>query len=254
MVVLRSVLVWSYFLASLPVLWAVSAVIWLVALPFDPRRRAMHAFTCWWGAHYVGLVRAWEVTVEGREHIDPGRTYVLAPNHQSALDILLLFRIHRHFKWISKREAFKLPIVGWVLWMNDYVGVVRGDPRSIQRMMEDCTRHLQNGSSIMIFPEGTRSRDGRLRKFKHGAFTLACKARVPVIPIAIEGSFTALPKSALLLQSPPQGKRLQIVVRILEPIDPASANNDPATLQDLVRNRLVHEVAAIRNVPPDDVD
>jgi len=68
----------------------------------------MHAFTCWWGGHYVGLMRAWEVTVEGREHIDPDRTYVLAPNHQSALDILLLFRIQRHFKWISKREAFKL--------------------------------------------------------------------------------------------------------------------------------------------------
>jgi len=254
MVVLRSLLVWSYFLASLPVLWAISAVIWLVALPFDPRRRAMHAFTCWWGGHYVGFVRAWDVTVEGRDHIDPGRTYVLAPNHQSALDILLLFRIHRHFKWISKREAFKLPIIGWVLWMNDYVGVVRGDPRSIQRMMEDCEHHLRNGSSIMIFPEGTRSLDGRLRKFKHGAFTLACRAKVPVVPIAIEGTFTALPKSAFLLQSKPEGGRLPIVVRALEPIDPETADNDPAKLQEIVRKRLVEEVAAIRGAAIDEVD
>jgi 1-acyl-sn-glycerol-3-phosphate acyltransferase len=254
MVVLRSLLVWSYFLASLPVLWTVSALIWLAALPFDPRRTAMHAFTCWWGAHYVRLVRAWNVVIEGREHINPNRTYVLAPNHQSALDILLLYGIHRHFKWIAKREAFKIPIIGWVLWMNDYVGVVRGESRSIQRMMEECERHLRSGSSIMIFPEGTRSLDGRLRKFKHGAFTLACKARVPIVPIAIEGSFTALPKSAFLLQSTPEGGRLRIVVRALPPVDPETAKGDPAELQELVRTRLVEEVATIRGAAIDEVD
>jgi 1-acyl-sn-glycerol-3-phosphate acyltransferase len=243
---------WGYFVLSLPILWVVAVVLWLVTFPFDHRRRILHMFTCWWGSHYAHLVPTWRIVVEGRHNIDPDKTYVLTPNHQSAVDILVLFALHRHFKWVSKREAFKLPFIGWNMWMNDYVGLRRGERRSIARMMDECRRHLRNGSSIMIFPEGTRSLDGKLRKFRHGAFTLACEAGVPIVPIVMEGTFEALPKHGFLLRSKGSG-RAPIWMRVLEPISPSEVGGDRDVLMARVRARLAAEIASLRGVTVEDV-
>lgn len=251
MVLLRSLVLWGYFLLSLPVLWLVGVLIFLTTLPFDRRRRLLHAFTCWWGGHYARLVPFWDIQVRGVEHIDRQGVYVLASNHQSAVDIMVLFNLHRHFKWIAKREAFKLPFIGWNMWMNDYVALRRGDSGSIARMMEDSRKHLQRGSSIMIFPEGTRTRDGKLRKFKHGAFSLACDADVPVVPIVVEGSFTALPKHALMLRSE-QGT-IPIKVHVLPPIHPHEVDGDRDRLQARVRGAMAEEIAGLRGVDPGEV-
>jgi len=131
-------------------------------------------------------------------------------NHQSLLDILVLFRLFVHFKWVSKVELFRTPCVGWNMTLNRYIRLRRGDPESITTMMRDAERTLAEGSSLMIFPEGTRSADGRLKPFKHGAFTLALRARVPLLPIVIEGTSDALPKRGFVLQG-----RHAIRIRVL---------------------------------------
>ena len=99
------------------------------------------------------------------------------------LDILVVYGLFRPFKWVSKAELFRVPVVGWNMWLNDYVPVLRGDRESIREMMDRCRAHLARGAPVMIFPEGTRSRDGRLGSFKDGAFRLAIEAGCPVIPI-----------------------------------------------------------------------
>jgi 1-acyl-sn-glycerol-3-phosphate acyltransferase len=134
-------------------------------------------------------------------------------NHQSFLDILILFRLFRHFKWVSKAEMFRIPCIGWNMSLNRYVKLRRGSPESIAHMMAACEKHLAQGSSIMIFPEGTRSEDGRLRSFKHGAFTLARNANVPLLPIVVEGTAHALPKHGFVLRG-----RHAIRVRVLPEI------------------------------------
>jgi 1-acyl-sn-glycerol-3-phosphate acyltransferase len=204
---------WAFIVVSSALLFPVALLIWAVTAPFDRRLRVQHLFTCWWASLYSWLNPLWRVKVEGREHIAPGRTYVMVANHQSFLEIQILFRLFRHFKWVSKAEMFRIPAIGWNMALNRYVKLRRGSPESIALMMAACEKHLAEGSSIMIFPEGTRSEDGRLRSFKHGAFTLARSAKVPLLPIVVEGTAHALPKHGFVLRG-----RHAIRVRVLPEI------------------------------------
>ncbi|MEY4514082.1 MAG: hypothetical protein RLZZ450_6204 [Pseudomonadota bacterium] len=217
-----------------------------LSAPFDRERKLLHMYTSAWAYHYVKLLPLWKTHFEGVEHIKPGRTYVIVANHQSLGDILVLFGLFRHFKWVSKREIFKVPFIGWNMAMNDYVGLTRGDAASIERMLDECRRHLRAGSSVMLFPEGTRSVDGELKGFKHGAFTLAKELSLDVVPIVIEGTRDALPKQGLLLRQP---KPLQIYVRVLPPVSPDAADT-PKALSDLVRGQMLRELDDMRGRAP----
>ena len=242
---LLTVSFWSYMLVSNPVLWAGAVVIFLVTVPFDPKRKVLHLYTCAWAFHYVKLMPVWSTTFEGTEHIVPGRTYVLVANHQSLGDILVLFGLFKHFKWVSKAEIFKVPFIGWNMRMNDYVHLVRGDAASIDKMLEACRRHLRSGSSVMMFPEGTRSVDGEIKPFKRGAFALAKELGVELVPIVVDGTHDALPKHGLMLRQ--QGV-LQMRIKVLAPVSPDAADSVQA-LSDLVREQMVRELAQLRSAP-----
>jgi 1-acyl-sn-glycerol-3-phosphate acyltransferase len=210
---LLSTVFWIFLVVSSLLCFPVALVIWAVTAPFDRRRAVLHQFTCFWASLYTWLNPAWPVVVSGREHIRPDATYVMVANHQSLLDILVLFRLFVHFKWVAKIELFKIPCIGWNMSLNRYVRLRRGDPESIARMMRTCEERMAEGSSIMMFPEGTRSADGRLKPFKHGAFTLAKTVRAPLLPIVVEGTADALPKRGFVLQG-----RHHIRVRVLPEI------------------------------------
>jgi 1-acyl-sn-glycerol-3-phosphate acyltransferase len=210
---LLSTVFWIFLVVSSLLCFPVALVIWAVTAPFDRRRAVLHQFTCFWASLYTWLNPAWPVVVNGREHIRRDATYVMVANHQSLLDILVLFRLFVHFKWVAKVELFKIPCIGWNMSLNRYVRLRRGDPESIARMMRTCEERMAEGSSIMMFPEGTRSADGRLKPFKHGAFTLAKTVRAPLLPIVVEGTADALPKRGFVLQG-----RHHIRVRVLPEI------------------------------------
>jgi 1-acyl-sn-glycerol-3-phosphate acyltransferase len=210
---LLSTLFWVFLVISSLLCFPVALLLWAATAPFDRRRAALHQFTCFWASLYTWLNPAWRVTIAGREHIRRDTSYVMVANHQSLLDILVLFRLFVHFKWVAKIELFKIPCIGWNMSLNRYVKLRRGDPESIARMMRTCEERIVEGSSIMMFPEGTRSADGRLRPFKHGAFTLAQRARIPLLPIVVEGTADALPKRGFVLQG-----RHRIRVRVLPEI------------------------------------
>lgn len=222
-----SLLWWAFLVVTCILLFPVAVVIWAVTAPFDRRLRLLHRFTCWWASLYSWVNPAWTVRIEGRERIRPDATYVMIANHQSFVDILVLFRLFAHFKWVSKVEIFRLPFIGWNMALNRYVALRRGDRRSIAAMMQACLDRLDEGSSIMIFPEGTRSVDGRLKPFKAGAFTLAKRARVPILPIVVEGTARALPRRGFVLQG-----RHHIHVRVLDEV-PYETFAD-ATVEELV--------------------
>ncbi len=230
-----SVVFWSYLALSSAVLWPFAVVIWAVSRPFDPRLTVLHKFTCWWGYHYIQLNPLWNVEIEGSEKLPSDAAAVIVANHQSAGDILMLFGLRRHFKWVSKASVFRVPFIGWNMRLNDYVGLRRGNTRSIARMMDDCRRHLRAGSSVMMFPEGTRSPDGEIKRFLAGAFALASEEEVPVIPVVLDGTMEVLPKRGLLFRGR-FGQR--VTVRVLDPIGP-----DPTLrvgqLRKLVRDRMV---------------
>ena len=210
---LLSLLFWSFLTLSSLALFPVAVLIWALTRPFDPKLRLLHQFTCFWGSLYTWLNPAWPVTIEGREKIDPREAYVMVANHLSMLDILVLFRLFSHYKWVSKIENFRVPCIGWNMSLNRYVKLRRGDRSSVMQMVRECIAHLERGSSIMMFPEGTRSPTGRLRSFKTGAFEIALAARRPVLPIVIQGTHHALPKRGVVLRG-----RHPIRVSVLDPV------------------------------------
>ena len=234
-----SYLLWLLIIVGSPILFVGAFVVWLVTFAFDRRLRVLHLYSCWWASIYTYIFPYWFVSVRNRERLRNDRAYVVVSNHQSLLDILVLFRLYRHFKWVSKAVIFRLPFIGWNMSMNRYIAIRRGDPKDAVRMMNACGAALEGGSSILIFPEGTRSLDGELREFRHGAFTLALRHRVPIVPIVLDGTLDALPKHGIVSPG------ADIVIQVLDPI-PIEGFEDVDTLRDHVRSVMAKELIRLR--------
>jgi 1-acyl-sn-glycerol-3-phosphate acyltransferase len=235
-----SLLFWGFLMLSSLLLFPLSVLIWLVTLPFDRRKRVLHGFTCFWASLYTWLNPFWRVHIEGRERLHESSPAVIVANHLSLVDILVLFRLHTHYKWVSKIENFRVPLIGWNMTLCDYIPLRRGNRQSVRTMMRQCDAALQGGSSIVMFPEGTRSPSGRLRDFKTGAFEIAARNGVPIQPVVIRGTSDALPKRGFVLQG-----RHPISVRVLDPIPPeAYRGEDPEALTKRVRELFLRELAS----------
>lgn len=231
-----STLFWAFVVLTSILLFPVAVVLWALTAPFGRRRVLLHQFTCFWASLYTWLNPLWPVTVQGREHVERGATYVMVANHLSLLDILVLFRLFRHYTWVSKAENFRVPCVGWNMTLNAYIPLKRGDRESVMAMLTRAEADLRDGISVMIFPEGTRSRDGAMRPFKAGAFELAVATGCPVLPIALAGTGDALPRRGFVLQG-----RHPITLTVLPPID--STGLDAAELSERTREAIAAQLA-----------
>ena len=220
-------------------------VIKLVTMAVDRRLVVLQQFTCFWGALYTWIIPAWKIRIQGREHLDSKKARVVVSNHQSLLDILVLFNLFFHFKFVSKSEIFKVPLIGWNMRLNRYVELKRGDKRSIAKMMTDCKQALSQGSSVLIFPEGTRSPDGQIRSFKTGAFILALDQQAPIQPIVISGTNQALPKYSINFHG-----RCDIRVRVLPEIPYKEfAHLSVEDTTEMVREKMIREFEDLRSGP-----
>ena len=235
--VLGSVLFWLFVLLTSLLMFPLAVVLWLLTLPFGPRRVLLHRFTCFWASLYTWCNPLWRVRIEGKANIRPGQEYVLVANHLSIADILVLFRLFVDFKWVSKAEVFRAPLIGWNMALNGYVPVRRGERASVAKMMTACRRALRTGSSLMIFPEGTWSVDGKLRPFKPGAFELAHEEGVAIVPIVIRGSGDAMPATGFTIRG-----RCQISVTVLPEVPVTTVESmAPTELAGVVRELITSE-------------
>jgi 1-acyl-sn-glycerol-3-phosphate acyltransferase len=221
---------WALIALTCPVFFAGALVVFALTVLFDRRRLVLHLYSSAWATFYVRMNPLWRLRVTGRDRLPWRGGAVLVANHASLVDILVLFDLFRPYKWVSKAENFKLPFIGWNMRLNDYVPLVRGDRVSVVAMLEHCARHLERGCPVLMFPEGTRSEDGRLKAFKDGAFELAATHGVPVIPIAVHGTGRALPKHGLVLE--------EHVDAHIEVLAPLALSSDPAALRDEARRRI----------------
>lgn len=206
-------LFWLFVIVTSILIFPFAVLTWALTASFDPRRRALHMLTCFWASLYTWFNPWWRVSISGRDHIDRKQTYVIVANHQSLIDVLVVFRLFVLFTWVSKVENFRVPIIGWNMRMNRYIELRRGDRASGSRMLDQCTAELAGGTSVMMFPEGTRTRTGQLQAFKPGAFELARRSGLSILPLLIEGSRSALPARGWVLTG-----RHHITVRVLPPI------------------------------------
>lgn len=223
-------------------LFPLTFLIWVLVFPFDRNRDVVHWLLTYQSYLLSRLMPIWKLSVEGRMKADKGSTYVIISNHQSILDILFLNSLRFRYKWISKIENIKLPVLGWYLRMAGYITVNRGNEESKAEMFEKSLISLNNGISIMIFPEGTRSPDKEIGFFKRGAFQLALQAGVPILPVLIDGTGDILPKHGLIF-----GSGHQIKIKVLDPVRPDSFHGDtPEELALKLHSSLRAELEKMR--------
>jgi 1-acyl-sn-glycerol-3-phosphate acyltransferase len=240
--ILKSIIVWFIGICFVVLTFPLTLIVWLLFLPFDRQRIIIHWFLMHLSLVLTYLIPIWTIHIEGREKALKGNTYVILSNHQSVLDILIINCLRYKFKWISKIENFKVPVIGWYLKMADYIIVDRANEESKIEMLEKAYNCLKRGTSIMIFPEGTRSPDNEIGFFKRGAFQLAIQANVPILPVLIDGTGGVLPKHGLIF-----GSGHHIRIRVLDPVFPAGFGTDiPESLALKLNSLLKSELAESR--------
>lgn len=192
---------------------------------------------------------AWRLEISGG--MSPERkACIVVSNHLSMADIPLISHVPWEMKWVGKEELFRLPVIGWLMKLSRDIPVDRNDRRSGARMLLRVLNTLEHNCPVMFFPEGTRSPDGFLGKFNDGAFQIAIKAQVPVLPLVIDGSRDCLPKKSWKF-GPPATIRLHA----LDPIPTAGLTSaDAPALRDNVRGLIARQIAEWRNVDVAAVD
>ena len=137
------------------------------------------------------------IHVEGREHLHPRQSYVFVANHQGPVDIFLIYGyLGRNFKWMMKKALRKMPLVGVACEKARHIFVDKSGPKAIKETIDKARATLQNGTSLVVFPEGSRSFTGHMGLFRKGAFQLADDLQLPVVPVTIDGSFDVLTRMA----------------------------------------------------------
>jgi 1-acyl-sn-glycerol-3-phosphate acyltransferase len=162
---------------------------------------SIHRIARIWGRGIL-LVSRVRVSVKGLSQIDPARSYIYMSNHQSNFDIpVLLAHLPVQFRWLAKAELFKIPIFSRAMRGAGYVRIDRFNRESAIQSIKEAAAKMKDGVSVMIFPEGTRSRDGNIRPFKKGGFVMAVDSGVPIVPIILRGTWPIMDKSSLRINS-----------------------------------------------------
>lgn len=208
----------------------------------DPGQRIPGRWMRRFGRFTSSLTPLWRFHVEGAAPSDVfERPYVVVANHESTADPFLLSHLPWDMRWIAKEELFKMPVIGWLMKFGGDIPLRRGDGDSVRTMMDEAKRTLAAGVPVMIFPEGTRSKDAKLLPFKDGAFRLAIEAGVPILPLAVAGTHNCRPKGSKWFGD------AHAIVKVLSPIETKGVSIDElATLRDRTRSRIATEVTELR--------
>jgi len=200
---------------------------------FDPRGSIVHYIGKFWSLLNI-YCSGTRVNITGKEKIDPSRPYIVMTNHQSLFDVwALIGKIPLQIRWIVKKEIRSIPVFGYALERMGHIYIDRKNRENAYMGLDNAAEKIRHGTSVIIFPEGTRSKDGHLLKFRLGGATLALKSGVNILPVTVNGGRFVLPKGTLDLLP---GK-IQIVVG--DPIDPNFyTEDDRETLMAVVKSAI----------------
>ena len=232
--------IWSWFvLGVIVIVWTpMVAITRLVTMPFDRGAYAAGYLFRKLTVVHQKLTPLWTFRTSGTLPSDMRHPYVVVSNHESFVDILLISHLPTEMKWMSKVEILRIPLVGWMMRLARDIPLTRGDSGSRSAALVASRERLDSKVSVMIFPEGTRSKTGELRDFHAGAFKLAIDAQVPILPLAVWGTRDALRKHDWRLGY------ANAEVRVLEPVDTEGMTVDDL---DTLRSKVRSMIAAARD-------
>jgi len=238
---LTSIFIWVFGAVMTFILYLAMLFFAIILYPFDKQRRVAHAQCYWWSDILLGSNPYWKMKIEGLENIDKKKTYVIVANHQSLADIIVLYQIRSQFKWVAKESLFKIPVLGWCMSTAKHISLERGDFSSIKKVYREAAEWLRHDMSVLFFPEGTRSETGEVGEFQNGAFKLAIKEKVPVLPILISGTRDAIPKGGRQFST-----KIFCTLRVFPAVETSSLGpGDFDKLKDEIRSKIVDGLANV---------
>lgn len=238
-----SVLYYLFLIVLCTVFMVLSAVALVVCLPFDRARRTVHELSRALVRTFFFIPPCWRQRVIGRELADPHKSYVIVLNHNTVIDIPALYLLPLNFRWVSKREVFRTPFFGQFLVLHGDICIDRGRAAEARdQMVGKGCEWLRRGASVAVFPEGTRSKDGEIHRFKTGAFTLAKEAGVEILPVVLDGTRTLIRKNFTF------NWNNRITLRVLPPM-PADkvAATEVHELMQQVHDDMVEALAEMKH-------
>ncbi len=235
---------------------AVLIIIWLPLLAVsrlfdrDPARYRTGRLFRLLGKAISNINPNWKITITGKVDIDDRRPYVIVCNHLSQADIPLISNLPWEMKWVAKKELFDTPVIGWMMKLAGDISVDRKALNRRRKTLHAAGDYLSKKCSVIFFPEGTRSRNGKLNSFTNGAFELAIREEVPVLPLVIDGTQTCLPKKSWKF-----GTAKHIKLKVLEPVSTDSYSKDQVDeFKQDIRNKILWQLTEWRNEPAEKVD
>lgn len=239
----KSLLTWILGSAFIFLMFPVTVLLWLVSLTPGISDSAVHRWVTLQGIILIRSIPIWKVKKEGLSKRING-PFVIISNHQSLLDIPLLHLLNCNFRWVSKIENFKVPVLGLIMRMAGYIPVERGNAESVAIMMARAEGLIRSGISVLIFPEGTRSPTGQVGSFKSGAFRLALSTGVPVLQVIIDGTSLVLPKKGVIFSSGHPVK-----MKVLTPVSPVITGiTDPDQMAKWFEDIEKKELALLKSL------
>lgn len=236
---LTSIFVWLAIALDTFFVFIVTCILY----PFDPNQRISYHVANFWGKTIVKLNPFWKISIAGSNHIKKGKAYVLVANHNSLGDIVCLYCLGKHFKWLAKDSLFKIPFFGWTMSLLKYIPLKRGEHGSIRDSFQKAQEWLEKGISVLIFPEGTRSKTGQMGEFKNGAFKLALRTGRPIVPIIIQGTRNVISKGRMTMEAKVRG-----MIKVLPEISISDyKEEDFDNLKTYVRNLMNIELQKLES-------
>lgn len=245
---LFSVLIWNGIVLLVLVWLPVVAIVWL--FDRDPVRYRTGKVFRKLGYAISRINPNWKISIEGQKEIDDRRPYIVVCNHLSNADIPLISNLPWEMKWVAKKELFNLPVLGWMMKMSQDISVDRQSSNKRIGVFKKSVYYLDRKCSVMFFPEGTRSRDGKLKRFSPGAFDLAIRENIPILPMVIDGTQECLPTKTWVFT-----KDVYVNLKILPPVSTQDMDREDAVeLMMNIRRQMAEQLSEWRNEPVASVD
>lgn len=236
---LFSIFVYLYFSVLFLVFFMIISLVFIVTFPFDRYRKAPNFTLSIMARCMMKASPGWKMKFEGTENFDESRPTIFVCNHQSFLDMALIYHLPWKMKWVSKRSLTYIPVMGWLVWLTGHLTINRRSKTALKKL-DNLVQPLKDLVPVMIFPEGTRTMDGELKPFKNGAFLLSKEHGFTIQPMVTDGGYQAMPSG-----SNKMNPKAEFRLKVLEAIDPDDFKN-VRELKDHTHLLMLRELKKLR--------
>lgn len=207
-----SIVIWIYWAVCICTFFCIVFLLYLITFPFDRYNRIPNKVLRGLAWSMMSINPGWSFNIKGADYQKISKPTIVVANHQSFLDMPLLYMLPWSMKWVAKKGLFKIPIFGWIIFMTGQIAIERDSMRSAQKI-DKLVEPIQKGIPAMIFPEGTRTQTGDIKRFKYGAFKLAKRYNFNILPVVLDGGHQAMPSGSWRVEY-----RQHFTISVLNPI------------------------------------